>query len=126
MNENKIHIVIIEDDPVLRELTHMAYSFEGYQVDMFENGKEGISYLEDNLNNVDFILLDLFMPVQDGAFVLNWLRNIKKSNVCTLLMTAVIDLDTEKAMLAAGADKVIKKPLDVRTLLMTTKELLNL
>lgn len=125
MSENKKHIVIIEDDPVLRELTNMALSLEGNDIDMFENGAMAIEYLENKLTSVDLILLDLFMPVLDGMQVLNWLRETKRSSVNVVVMTAMIDSETEKKLLAAGANTVIKKPLDIKMLLAATSELLN-
>ena len=125
MKKSQKHIVIIEDDPVLRELTQMAFVVEGFEVHMFENGEKGIAYLENDLASVDLILLDLFMPVLDGVHVLNWLRKTRQSSVNVVVMTAMIDDSTEQKMLSAGANNVIKKPLDMNILLTTTKALLN-
>ncbi len=125
MKKSQKHIVIIEDDPVLRQLTEMAFSLEGYKVDLFENGKQGVAYLEQNLQTVDLILLDLFMPVLDGAHVLNWLRKTQQSCIYVVVMTAMTDIQTEQNILSAGANKVIKKPLDMKTLLSAVKEFIN-
>jgi len=125
MKNNKKHIVIIEDDPVLRELTQMAFVVEGFEVDMFEDGEKGIAYLENDLASVDLVLLDILMPVLDGVHVLNWLRKTRQSSVNVVVMTAMIDDVTEQKMLSAGANNVIKKPLDMNILLTTTKALLN-
>ena len=125
MSLNNKHIVVIEDDPVLRELTQMAFTLEGAQVDMCENGEQGIAYLQQHLESVDLILLDLFMPVLDGVHVLNWLREEQSSKVNVVVMTAMVDAQTEQNMLAAGANKIIKKPLDIKMLLTTTRELLG-
>ena len=125
MKKSQKHIVIIEDDPVLRELTQMAFVVEGFEVHMFEDGEKGIAYLENDLASVDLILLDLFMPVLDGVHVLNWLRKTRQSSVNVVVMTAMIDDSTEQKMLSAGANNVIKKPLDMNILLTTTKALLN-
>jgi len=123
MNKQK-NIVIIEDDKVLRELTEMALSLEGYQIHCFENGELGIDYLKENLSQVDLILLDLFMPVLDGVHVLNWLRKDQQSNVFVVVMTAMSDTFTEQNILKSGANKLIKKPLDMKTLLTSINGLL--
>jgi len=125
MNKSQKHIVIIEDDPVLRELTQMVCVMEGFEVDMFEDGEKGIEYFEKNLASVDLVLLDLFMPVLDGGHVLNWLRKTCQSSVSVVVMTAMVDEETERHMLSAGANKVIKKPLDMKILLTTIQALLN-
>jgi len=123
MNNQK-NIVIIEDDKVLRELTQMALSLEGYNIQSFENGQIGIRYLTENLQQVDLVLLDLFMPVLDGVHVLNWLRKEQQSKVYVVVMTAMSDKFTEKNILESGADKIIKKPLDMQTLLTNINGLL--
>ena len=92
---------------------------------MFEDGEKGIAYLENDLASVDLVLLDILMPVLDGAHVLNWLRKTRQSSVDVVVMTAMIDDATEQKMLSAGANNVIKKPLDMNILLTTTKALLN-
>jgi len=125
MSADKKHIVIIEDDPVLRELTHMALSLESFEIDIFENGSEAIDFLKNNLNSVDLILLDLFMPILDGMQVLRWLRETKQSTVYVLVMTAMTDDKTEANLLSTGANKVLKKPLDIKMLLISINELLN-
>lgn len=122
MNKTQKNIIIIEDDPVLRELTQMALSLDGYKIDVFEDGAQGIKYLEENIESVDLILLDLYMPVLDGMQVLNWLRTIKKSPVNVVIMTAMIDFLTQEKLLEAGADKVIQKPLDMKMLITSIKE----
>lgn len=125
MSTKKKHIVIIEDDPVLRDLTSMALSLEGNEINVFENGSMGIDYLENHLPRVDLILLDLFMPVLDGMQVLNWLRKTKDSSVNVVVMTAMTESETEKKLLEAGANTVLKKPLDIKMLLTATSELLD-
>lgn len=125
MNNSQKHIVIIEDDPVLRELTQMALSLDGYKVSVFENGEEGIKYLDSNLQSVDLILLDLYMPVLDGMQVLSWLRKIRVTSVNVVVMTAMIDSVTSETLLQAGANKVIQKPLDMNTLVSSVKEFLS-
>lgn len=121
---NQKNIVIIEDDKVLRELTQMALSLEGYNIQSFENGQLGIHYLSEHLQQVDLVLLDLFMPVLDGVHVLNWLRKEQQSKVRVVVMTAMSDKFTEKNILESGADKIIKKPLDMQTLLTNVNGLL--
>ncbi len=124
MTNKQKYIVIIEDDPVLRELTEMALTLDGYKVDVFENGAQGIAYLEKNIDRVDLILLDLYMPVLDGMQVLGWLRKIQGTSVSVVIMTAMIDTVTSETLMLAGADKVMQKPLDMSMLITSVKEFL--
>ncbi len=125
MNKQKKNIVIVEDDRVLRELSQMALSLEGNQVEVFENGRDGINYLKQHLAEVDLLLLDLFMPVLDGVHVLNWLREEQQSKLPVVVMTAMGDKLTEQNILSAGADKVIKKPLDMDKLITSINGFLD-
>jgi len=120
-----MHIAIIEDDPVLCELTRTAISLEGNQVSVFKNGEDGIEYLKDHIDQVDIILLDLYMPVLDGVYVLDWLRNTMKVSTPVVVMTAMTDEITENNIISAGADRVIKKPLDIKMLLSAIEGVRN-
>lgn len=58
-------IVVIEDDAAIREILLLALSGEGYDVGEARNGEEGLALLESD--GADLVLVDMKMPVMDGA-----------------------------------------------------------
>ena len=122
MNKDK-SILLVEDDESLRELVSMVLELESYQVIVVENGQKAIAYLNDN--EVDLVILDLFMPVMDGTFVLNWLRNEKKLTMPVLVMSAQNDDKTRQKMLSGGADGFLDKPLDISNILSAVNNLIH-
>ncbi len=122
MNKQNNTVLLVEDDSSLRELVTMLLDLEGYKVVVTENGQEALDYL--SVNQVDLIILDLFMPVLDGLHVLNWLRKEKKLATPVLIMTAMTDEKTQKNIKAAGANGIIKKPLDVDKIVSAVNNIL--
>ena len=59
-----MRILVIEDNPDLREYLRLALQAQEYEVLMAANGQEALSYL--NGHRVDAIVTDLFMPEMDG------------------------------------------------------------
>ncbi len=68
-------IAIIEDDGVIRQMYRMKFESEGFEVDVAENGRDGVSLVQHM--KPDLILLDIVMPKMDG---LNMMRNLRQSN----------------------------------------------
>lgn len=58
-------ILIVEDEPTLREAYHMILTTQPYVVDTAENGKQALEKCNDQ--EYDLILLDIMMPVMDGV-----------------------------------------------------------
>ncbi len=65
-------IAIIEDDVAISQMYRLKFEAEGYEVQVAENGKLGLSLLESQ--KPDIVLLDLMMPEMNGDEVLSQLR----------------------------------------------------
>ncbi len=61
-------IIIVEDEEILRNLLHKKLTAEGYQVDVAEDGEEGLSKIR--ADRPDLILLDIIMPKMNGIEML--------------------------------------------------------
>ncbi len=61
-------IIIVEDEEILRNLLHKKLTVEGYQVDVAEDGEEGLSKIK--ADRPDLILLDIIMPKMNGIEML--------------------------------------------------------
>lgn len=123
MHKKNKTIHIAEDDFFLSELYTIMLKLDGYTVSVSCNGQEAIDYL--NNQEVDLIMLDLFMPVLDGAHVLQWLREEKKSTTPVLVLTSMTDEETRLDILASGANVFLNKPAAVDTILKSINSLLN-
>lgn len=83
-------IVIIEDDPEIRETIRSVLEFEGYELLLAANGKEGLEILANaSFQAPCMILLDLMMPVMNGWEFAAAIRNVRRlSRVPIVVMTA--------------------------------------
>jgi DNA-binding response OmpR family regulator len=66
--ESKGKILIIEDDRYISKMYQLKLSLEGYEVQVAENGKQGVDKIKEMMPNI--ILLDILMPELDGFEVL--------------------------------------------------------
>jgi CheY-like chemotaxis protein len=101
------HILLVEDDRVLRETLSEALVLEGYEVVSVENGEAALAHLRSNRGTC-LVLLDLMMPVMDG-----WkLRELMLGDAA-LAKIPVIVMTAAGAQLAASvpAQWVLHKPL---------------
>jgi CheY-like chemotaxis protein len=115
---NKTKILIIEDDPGIREGLQELLEDEGFLTVTAINGQEALKYLSTQLPSI--ILLDLMMPIMDGFTFLEAFRKLLPDaveKVPVIILTAA----GERANLAQGVKAVLPKPIDIEQLL----EMLN-
>jgi CheY-like chemotaxis protein len=94
-------ILVVEDDPFIRDLMAMALEDEGHQVIGAPNGVDALEILEER--TPDLILLDLNMPVMDGVAFARALR-ARQRDVPLVLVSARPDLpEVARSLGAAGA-----------------------
>ena len=108
-----MRILVVEDDPVLRDGLSRSLRNAGYAVDIAEDGK-----LADDLLSVhafDLVMLDLGLPGLDGLEVLRRLRR-RASSAPVLILTARDAVEDRIAGLDAGADDYLTKPFSVAEL----------
>lgn len=75
--EEKPVVLVIDDHPTIREMLSWMLSFQGYQPVCAANGQEALEWIQDNCHTGQYpaaILLDLLMPVMNGAAFLTHLR----------------------------------------------------
>ena len=144
-----MHILIAEDHPDLRKILTLYLQKEGYQVSVVSNGQEAITYLMERCgqkkeakNNLgltfskspsshapatlpDLLILDWMMPVQDG---IQTCREIRALNlpIKILMLTAKGETEHEILGLTSGADDYVRKPFDIKVLLLRIKKLCRL
>jgi len=107
-------VLVVDDEPMLRDTLGNMLSDEGYVVDLAVDGEDAL----DRVHQVrpDAILLDLMMPGMNGRQFLQALRDEPAyADVPVLIMTAVHGLEVNLANV--GASELVEKPFDVEDLL---------
>ena len=101
-------ILIVEDDELIARLYEKAFGFEGYQVEVAHNGREGLDAVE--RNKPTLILLDIMMPEMNGLEVLDHLKsNEKTKDIPVIVLTNLAGEHDAEEVLAKGAVKYIIK-----------------
>jgi CheY-like chemotaxis protein len=107
-------VLIVEDDPDLREMMAQLLTLEGFHTAAVANGREALNYLQTGDHPPEVILLDLMMPVMDGwEFRRQQQANPAVADVPVIVLSA---LDQSRAA-NVNAAAFLKKPLDFDRLL---------
>ncbi len=107
-------ILVVDDEPMVRDTLGQVLADEGYVVDVAADGADALDRL--HAARPDVILLDLMMPGMNGRQFLSALRDQSQfSSVPVLIMTAVHGLEIN--LNSIGASEVVEKPFDVDDLL---------
>ena len=108
-----MRILVVDDDPEIRSLLKRGLAYEGYTVDLAEDGQQA---LERALQTTpDLVILDVMMPGLDGLEIAKRLR--AGGDVPILLLTARGATVDKVAGLDAGADDYLVKPFALEELL---------
>jgi DNA-binding response OmpR family regulator len=115
-------ILIVEDEPNMRLGLKDNLEFEGYEVDLAEDGEAGLQKILDL--NFDLILLDVMMPKLSGFDVCKTIR--KKGITTPVILLTAKDQEIDKVLgLELGADDYVTKPFSLRELLARIKAVLR-
>jgi DNA-binding response OmpR family regulator len=107
-SEERVRIVLMEDDDMLSSMYDEALSRMGFSVGIAKTGKEGLRLVEEN--EPDLVILDIVMPDGDGFFVLkNIKENQKTKNIPVIMHTNLFsEADKEEAMRLGAEEYVVK------------------
>lgn len=117
-----MRILVVEDDPTLRQQLHDAIAAAGHTVDVAADGREG-HYLGD-VEAMDAVVLDLGLPEMDGLTVLRHWRSAGRQ-MPVLILTARSAWHEKVAGMDAGADDYLAKPFHMEELLARLRALLR-
>lgn len=111
-------LLVIEDDPVLRNNICDLLESEGYAIECAEDGKIGIEKVRKILP--DLIVCDIMMPGLDGYDVLEELqKDPETATIPFIFLTAKVEMENLRIGMKLGADDYLFKPFDVNELLET-------
>ena len=115
-------ILVIDDERAIRNSLKDILEYEKYEVDVAENGHEGLEKFKQS--GYDVIFCDIKMPLMDGMEVL---EKIKEQNdeQQVVMISGHGDIDTAVEAIKKGAFDFIQKPIDLNRLLVTAKNAID-
>ena len=121
MENNKKHILIVDDDDRIRGLLKDFLTVNNYIVSTAENAAQAKNKLE--FLKFDIIILDVMMPGQNGY---DLTKEIKKDmKIPIILLTAKGEVENRIKGLEIGADDYLGKPFEPKELLLRIKNIIN-
>ena len=117
-------IVIIEDEKDILDLVRYNFRKEGFEVESFTHGRNGLDYLRQN--SADLLLLDIMLPDLDGMEICKLLRADERlKNIPIIFLTAKGEEVDRVVGLEIGADDYVVKPFSPRELVARVKAVLR-
>ena len=115
-------ILVIDDERSIRNTLKDILEYEKYQVDLAEDGQQGIELIRKN--EYDTVLCDIKMPGMDGIEVLQKIQ-ILVPDVPVIMISGHGNIDTAVESIKKGAFDYIEKPLDLNRLLITIRNAMD-
>ncbi|MBL1068554.1 response regulator transcription factor [Streptomyces sp. 7-21] len=116
-------VLIVDDEPAVREALQRSLTFEGYATDTAVDGVDAMAKLESG-GTPDVVVLDVLMPRMDGLTAARRLR-AAGNRVPILMLTARDTVGDRVTGLDAGADDYLVKPFELDELLARIRALLR-
>jgi DNA-binding response OmpR family regulator len=114
-------VLLVEDDPSIREITALGLNAAGYRVSTSSDGRDGL--MRAKQEPFDVILLDVMLPSLDGFEVCREIR--KESRVPVIMLTARTDTIDVVVGLESGADDYVTKPFEMPELVARIRAVLR-
>ena len=121
MENNKFHILVVDDDNKIRELLKQFLNEKGFVVSTAINSEDAKSKIE--IFNFNLIVLDVMMPGQSGYELTKELKQSK--NISVILLTAKGETESRIHGLELGADDYLGKPFEPKELLLRIKNIIK-
>ena len=116
MINEKIKVLVVDDEKVVRDGCHRVLTGKGYEVLSAENGMQALDLLD--AKEIDMILLDLKMPVMSGEEMLG-ITTEKYPDIPVIIITGHGTVDTAVECMKNGAYDFITKPFQIDQFLLT-------
>ncbi len=114
-------VLVVDDDPGVRDVIRSMLEASGYSVLLAENGKEAMRLLKSE--RADLILTDLVMPEQEGIETIKALRR-EYPDLKVIAMSGAFGGDYLRIAAYLGAHATLAKPIQMETLLRLVEETL--
>ncbi len=120
MNTDRQHILVVDDEPDIRNILQDILQDEGYEVSIAENADQArVRYREDQPN---LVLLDIWMPKEDGISVLKgWVENQVLGDTPVVMISGHGTVENAVEAVKLGAYDFLEKPLSTGKLLLSVE-----
>lgn len=119
----KKSILLVDDEPGLRDLLRAMLQLGGFEVIEAEDGLDALDKLE--MFVPDVMILDVMMPNMDGVTLCKQLRSSSQfATLPIIMLSGKTQFQAVQEGLAAGADRYLCKPITVNELIQNVRELL--
>ena len=105
-------ILVVEDEHTLQIILKEMLEELGYTVQVSDNGKEAIEEIGKGTHKPDLVILDLAMPEMGGEETMEKMMQIH-SDLKVIIMSGLVDNDTQTRLLKKGAMAFVKKPVTI-------------
>ncbi len=123
LTERSPKILVIDDDFASRRVLQLVLTRNGYAASLAEDGPDGLRLAK--AVHPDLILLDFFMPGEDGFEVLAQLKaDPELRDVPVIIFTVLVREESERQALAMGAAAYVTKPFDVDEVITCIRRIL--
>jgi two-component system KDP operon response regulator KdpE len=116
---SRARVLIVDDDPLLLRVLHLALENEGYDILLASDGETALKRMSEK---PDVVLLDVMMPLIDGWGVLEQLRD-KPGRPIVVALTGKVARRDEIRAWQMGVDEYVVKPFDTERLIELLREL---
>jgi putative two-component system response regulator len=116
------HILIVDDEEMIRDLLCSALSQESYICHQASNVEEAFQLLDKQ--QVDLVISDIMMPGRSGVELLRDLKQVDP-DTSILMITGLSDMNTAMECVHLGADDYITKPFGINRVVLTVKNLIE-
>lgn len=115
-------ILVVDDEPNIRELLSVSLKFAGFEVATAQDGKQALEV--ERKFGADLVVLDIMLPDMDGFEVLQHLRE-REYQLPVLFLTAKDDVQDKIQGLTVGGDDYITKPFSLEEVIARIRAVLR-
>jgi CheY-like chemotaxis protein len=123
-DKGKEHILVVDDEYVLRDFLEQALRGYGYVVSLAENGEQAVKLFQLKPDKIDLVILDMIMPKMDGEQALKEIRKLNES-VPVIITSGYSDKEKLEAISQMKIAGIIHKPFRIDKLLTQIRTILD-
>ena len=121
---NLLKTEVVDDEETVREVTKDMLEELGFNVITAKDGREGVALFHRYSQELSIVLLDMLMPVMDGATALPLMVEVDRS-IPIILMSGYSEQEATEPFSGKGPAEFIKKPYDQRQLISKIRGVLD-
>ena len=118
---NDIHILIVDDDPDIRNLLHKFVKMAGYNISLVSSAEEALDLLK--TNNFHVVLTDIVLPGKSGLELTDLIK--KNYDTDVIVITGSGKKYSYEDAVSRGASDIIFKPIRFKELMLRLKKILK-